>query len=283
VTGRDHLGTSDRNDRKDIMLNRRLTIGTFALLGALAPFTASAQSDEAQFTIRVENVSTAKTLRLSNGSTAPAPTAPVLWALTDGANPLFSDGEPDRGQGLEQLAEDGNPERLATQLAAELGASRAGAVAIPVGQKKAGPITPGLAYQFTVTATRGQHITLAMMFGQSNDLFYAPGAKAIALFDRRGRPRTADITSELVLWDAGTEVNEEPGLGPNQAPRQGAPDTGPAENGAVRRARDRYTYPAVRRVLKVTIAPATGPKSSQATRTRSLEPCATTPALRALR
>ena len=30
----------------------------------------------------------------------------------------------------------------------------------------------------------------------------------------------------VALWDAGTEKNEVPGVGPNQAPRQAAPNTG---------------------------------------------------------
>ncbi len=94
-----------------------------------------------------------------------------------------------------------------------------------------------------------------MMFGQSNDLFYAPGDKAIALFDDAGRPITADITSQLYLWDAGTEVNEEPGLGAAQAPRQSAPNTGRAENGVVRLARDSFKYPATRDVVRVTVKP----------------------------
>jgi hypothetical protein len=56
----------------------------------------------------------------------------------------------------------------------------------------------------------------------------------IALFDANGKPIRGDVTSQILLWDAGTEVNEEPGLGPNQAALQPAPNTGPAEHGVVR-------------------------------------------------
>ncbi len=125
-----------------------------------------------------------------------------------------------------------------------------------MGDKEAGPILPGKAYEFTVKAAPGQRLTLAMMFGQSNDLFYAPGAKAIALYDAKGQPLTQDVTQQLVLWDAGTEVNEEPGLGPNQAPRQAGPNTGPTENAVVRQVKDGFTYPATRDVVRVTIAAA---------------------------
>jgi hypothetical protein len=43
----------------------------------------------------------------------------------------------------------------------------------------------------------------------------------------------------LSLWDVGPEMNEAPGVGPNQAPRQTAPNTGPADpNNKVRRYSD---------------------------------------------
>ena len=95
-----------------------------ALIAAsLAPAALLAQygsGREVTFTIRVENVSTPKTLKLSNGTTAPAPTAPLLWTITDEGNPLFTAGTPDRGQGLERLAEDGNPGVLADYISAKM-------------------------------------------------------------------------------------------------------------------------------------------------------------------
>ena len=42
----------------------------------------------------------------------------------------------------------------------------------------------------------------------------------------------------MILWDAGTEASQEPGIGPDQGPRQKAPNTGLAEKGAVRNAKD---------------------------------------------
>jgi hypothetical protein len=213
---------------------------------------------EVQFTIRVENVSTPNTLKLSNGKTAPAPTAPLLWTITDDGNPLFTPGAVDRGQGLERLAEDGNPGVLTDYITQSLkSVQRNGVVTTPIGDATAGPTTPGKAYEFTVAASPGQRLTLAFMFGQSNDLFYAPGAKGIELFDAKGQPRTADATSQLQLWDVGTEVNEEPGLGANQAPRQPAPNTGTAERKPIQLVHDRFTYPAAKDVVKVTIRPTT--------------------------
>ena len=228
-----------------------------AALLAPAPLLAQyAAGREVQFTVRVENVSTPMTLKLSNGTTAPAPTAPILWTITDAGNPLFVSGTKDRGNGLEQLAEDGNPGVLADFIKANLkSVAYSGVVTMPVGESKPGPILPGKAYEFSFPAAPGQRLTLAMMFGQSNDLFYAPGAQAIALFDKKGMPLSLDVTKSLQLWDTGTEVNEEPGLGANQAPRQAGPNTGPAENGVVRPVRDRYRYPLVTDVIRVTIKP----------------------------
>jgi hypothetical protein len=210
---------------------------------------------EVTFTVRVENVSTASTLKLSNGSTAPAPTAPLLWTITDAGNPIFTAGVRDAKHGLQQLAEDGNPGVLADYIAQNMkSVLRSGVVAVPMGDEKAGPITPGKAYEFTVAAAPGQRLSLAFMFGQSNDLFYGSGAKGIALFDAKGKPLTTDVTSQLSLWDAGTEVNEEPGFGPNQAPRQAAPGAGTKERMAIAAVRDKFSYPKTSDVIRVTVA-----------------------------
>jgi hypothetical protein len=209
---------------------------------------------EVKFTVRIENVSTPQTLKLSNGTTAPAPTAPLLWTLTDEGNPIFTPGRFDAGHGLERLAEDGNPGVLADYIVANMkSVLRSGIVTVPVGEKDAGPILPGKSYEFTVSASPGQRLSLAFMFGQSNDLFYSPGSNAIALFDAKGMPLSADVTSQLQLWDAGTEVNEEPGLGPNQAARQPAPNTGPSEHKQIALVQDAFRYPKTADVIRVTV------------------------------
>lgn len=212
---------------------------------------------EVTFTVRVENVSTGSLLKLSNGSTAPAPTAPLLWTITDAGNPIFTAGVRDAKHGLQQLAEDGNPGVLADFISQHMkSVLRSGVVAIPMGDKSAGPITPGKSYDFTVAAAPGQRLSLAFMFGQSNDLFYGSSAKGIALFDAKGKPLSVDVTSQLALWDAGTEVNEEPGLGPNQAPRQPAPGAGTKEHMAIAAVHDKFSYPKITDVIRVTIAAA---------------------------
>ena len=219
--------------------------------------SAAAQSAPGgtSFTVRVENVSRGEVLALSNGKTAPFVAAPTFWAVhTGAANPIFTGGQPESSNGLERLAETGNPEGLVKYLSATTGVAAVGAIARPVGATSDGPLTPGQAYEFVVTAEPGQMLSLAWMFGQSNDLFYS-NARPIPLFDAAGKPVGGDLTSQVTLWDAGTEVNEEPGLGPNQAPRQAEEDAGTAERQAIAGVRDQWSYPRTGDVLRLSVTP----------------------------
>jgi hypothetical protein len=95
-----------------------------------------------------------------------------------------------------------------------------------------------------------------LMFGQSNDLFFAPGEGGIPLFTRSGNPVNGVFTGSVGLWDAGTEVNQEPFVGADQAPRQAEPNTGESEGGLVQPiilVNDGFDYPAVLSSLRVTI------------------------------
>ena len=144
---------------------------------------------------------------------------------------------------------------MAADLDGRTGIESSGAFAIPEGQSSAGVILPGQAYVFTVSAEPGDMLSLATMFVQSNDLLYAPDEAGIDLFSSTGSPVSGNVTAQLLLWDAGTEVNEEPGVGLNQAPRQSGPNTGADENGLVRSVDDGYSYPDVASVILVTITP----------------------------
>jgi hypothetical protein len=209
-----------------------------------------------RFTIRVENISQGEALKLSNGTAAPFVSAPVLWVIHTGStNPIFTGGRRDSGEGLELLAETGDPSKLVQSLAGKASVVRVSAAARPVGASAEGPITPGQNYEFQITARPGQLLSTAWMFGQSNDLFYS-NDRPIALFSATGRPVSAEMTSQLSLWDAGTEVNEEPGLGPNQGPRQATPDAGETESQGIAHVRDRYVYPRIGDVLRLSITPA---------------------------
>ena len=126
----------------------------------------------------------------------------------------------------------------------------------PDGAGEAGPIMPGQSYSFSFDAAPGSFFSFATMFGESNDLFYAPADTGIALWDSEGNMRSGDVTGEVWLWDAGTELNEEPFVGPNQAPRQAGPNTGEADTlaGVTLCCVDGFDYPAVSEVISVTLA-----------------------------
>ena len=177
------------------------------------------------FEVRVENVSTPETLATMKGRVA-VPLSPGVFVVHRSLNPLFVPAGM-ASPGLERLAEDGDPALLAKALGA-----RAGVFATPLGQAAPAPIFPGQAYVFRVSAEPGDRLSLATMFVQSNDWFYAPGPKGIPLF-MDGKPIAGDVTRYLRLWDAGTEVNEPAGEGMHQAPRQKAKNAGPDEMGVV--------------------------------------------------
>lgn len=129
---------------------------------------------------------------------------------------------------------------------------------------------PGESASFTFTAPpstlpplggSGMHLNVATMFVQSNDLFYTFSPEGLDLFDENGNPVSGDVTSQPVLYDAGTEVDEEPGVGPTQKPRQGptAVDVGPDEDEVLNlidnAPTNDFTYPPTDQVIRVTVTP----------------------------
>lgn len=210
-------------------------LAALALAGLGAAMPALAGSPAQRLAVLIENVSTGETLRLPSGATTNVPVAPGVYAVVSRGKVLFQDGGSAGDTGLETLAEDGNPEPLIESLRKTTGV------------RAVGMFVPG--QPFEIEAAPGDRLVFAAMFVQSNDLFYAPGPEGIALSDARG-----DVTAQIRLWDAGTEVNQAPGAGSDQAPRQKAPNSGAAENGVVRLVNDGFSYPPVGRVLKATIA-----------------------------
>jgi hypothetical protein len=193
----------------------------------------------------------------SDGITYPA--SPGAWVVHgEGTMPLFTEGAADYGDGIEHIAEDGNPMVLAENLSSLEGQLSSAIFNMPVGSDMPGPITPGAMYQFSFEAQPGQYLSFVTMLAATNDVFFGPGDTGIALFDADGVPLNGDITSEILLWDVGSEANEEPGIGPNTVTNQLAPDTGEAGEAEVQLLSDvgdGYSYPAVNEVLKVTISP----------------------------
>ncbi|MGI9529770.1 MAG: spondin domain-containing protein, partial [Acidimicrobiia bacterium] len=105
-------------------------------------------------------------------------------------------------------------------------ARNVGAFTTPVGGEDPAPALPGEAYEWTFEAAPGERLSFATMFVQSNDWFIGTPADGLPLFSDDGAPMTGDISANLYVWDGGTEVDQEPGVGEDQAPRQSGPDTG---------------------------------------------------------
>jgi plastocyanin len=218
-------------------------------------------AEAATFTVRVENVSTEETLSVPDGESQPVPLSPGAYAVFADGNPMFDPGEPAIDNGLEEIAEDGDPSVMARTLQGVEGVSSVGAFDTPVDAEEPSPIGPGGAYEFTVEAGPDQALALATMFVPSNDLFFSPGEDGVALFEG-GEPVSGDVTDQLRLRDAGTEANEQPGAGENQVQRQDEPGAGPDESAVVRpisEVEDGFTYPEVSEVVAVTVTPETAP------------------------
>ena len=169
------------------------------------------------FVVNITNSSSATELE--------TPLAPGVYVVHTTMDTLFVDGAADRGEGLEALAEDGEPSDLAASLGSQSTVAATGTFANPDAAAEAGLALPGQSYSFSFDAVPGDYLSFATMFVQSNDWFYAPAPSGINLFDG-DVPLDGDISELVFLWDAGTEIDETPGEGPNQAPRQDGPNTG---------------------------------------------------------
>jgi len=267
-------GPNETDETGRIELTRRSALGSIAAIG-VAGTTAGLGAARggrpgATYTVRVANVASLN--QYPDAPSLPESTGGAVWitpgayAVYRGENPIFTRNQP-ASSGLEAVAEAGRPggttenDSLVTELENADNVASAGAwtpadtVADPndpLGEVPgAPPIAPGGAFEFDITAERGQKLAFATMFVPSNDVFFAPGAGGINLSGIRG---SETVTDDVALWDAGTEPSEDPAAGsPNQAPRQGLefgnPDKGTDEDGVVRQLRptdqvgDGYSYP----------------------------------------
>ncbi len=303
------MNGGNANDTPDSNSNVRLAADTFSNLPAVSDVVRVTvrHLDGTTFRAIIENVSTEGTLVHSSGGSSAVPLTPPFWVVHTAAAPLFTNGQSDRGDGLELLAETGSPAALAAAIGARTGltspiapgafavhnvdsvlfgsgvavlengleslaedgspaalgsalesvhgVSASGVFTNPVGSDSAAPAFPGDSYSFEIEAVAGDRLSLASMLVQSNDLFYAPSGTGIELFDESGSPISGDVTSQFLLWDAGTEVNQIPGVGADQAPRQSGPNTGESEMGVVMQVDDGNMYPDVDLIIRVTITP----------------------------
>lgn len=223
------------------------------------PAAAQHKTEEGtKFTMRIENISNPDGQTAKDGTKWPFALSPGLWVLHDREVRLFREGNP-AVHPLEAQAETGNPGEFIEYLDArghkgQHGEMLHGVFNTPVGGSQPAPILPGGAYEFSFTAKPGMRLSVLTMFGQSNDWFYGPKRQGIDLFVN-GKPLSGDITGEFMLFDAGTEVDEEPGVGPNQGARQKDINAGTPENGKVHPAKNSAFFTRNGELFKVTITP----------------------------
>ncbi len=173
----------------------------------------------AEFFVRIENIST--------DSVLPTTISPGVWVEHEtGSTPVFTLNFPDVGDGLVELAEDGDTTVLASNVDAAAGVAQSGT------WDEA--LAPGEMVEFNLTAEAGNRLSIFTGVGRANDVFIGPAAVGVSLFTNGGEPEEErDITQFLRLYEVGSEFTQAPGQGPQQLSTQPAPNTGMVESGAV--------------------------------------------------
>jgi hypothetical protein len=129
--------------------------------------------------------------------------------------------------------------------------------------KTEGSLAPGEAYEIRFTAGVGHYLSLAAMLRESNDWFFGTEPSGIPLYNN-GTPLSGDITSYIRLWDAGTEYDEEPGVGGNTGLLQATTSAGAADpDNRVRLVGDvatlsngaAFARPPIASMIRVTLTP----------------------------
>lgn len=259
--------TDDTTDESQTTTRRSVLAGLGAGAVGLAAAPAATQALDHgtayEFTVTIENVSDGTTLQTTadgDPSEQAVPLSPGAYAVHSPDRPIFATGHQERNNGLEEVAEDGSPSRLAGSLTDRESTFDAGAFTTPVGTDGPGPLLPGNSYEFTAEALSGSprmSLSLVTMFIPSNDAFLALGGQdGIELFDDTDAPQTGNVTNVVGLWDAGTEVNQEPGVGNHQAQRQRAAGVGDVEREVVSPMVrvNGYDYPDPSDVVQITLS-----------------------------
>lgn len=174
------------------------------------------------------NTSAAGDLATSTGTTDIV-LAPGLLVFHDPGWSLFAVGAAAENTPLEPLAEDGDPTELQAALAGDPAVREVLVLSVKDDATyAAAPMHPGEHASVLASVADGENVSFIAMFGQSNDVVVATAPGGVGVLDGE------DLAAlGLGLYDVGTEVNQEPGVGSDQAPRQVAPDTGAGEGGQI--------------------------------------------------
>ena len=184
---------------------------------------------------RVESKPTLVSVTIQNGAQDGGTFQTPVWiGVHNGSFDLFDLGG-SASEALERLAEDGNTEVLSQSF----DASQAGKTQMTViSNGEIPPFGPGdtatVTFELDANDPKDRYLSFASMVIPSNDAFVGNSdPKAYPIFDGEGNLLSDQfIISDLRVYDAGTEVNDE--IPENTAfLAQSAPNTGTAENGVV--------------------------------------------------
>lgn len=217
-----------------------------------------------RFTVTLRNASSNTTLQAGALPDRTVPLSAGVWAVYDDDDEWLFRVNNASNISTERLAEEGMPDEKHNELSGLSWIDDNGKFSAPGGADNASTIGIGESITFTFEADPGDKLQIMTMFGQSNDWFYAFDDDGLELFDSDDDPIDGNITSEVVLYDAGTEVDETPGLGTTQKPDHlNSINVGPADAvNEIRNAMTRHTsllIPAINAVIEVTITSVDAP------------------------
>jgi len=178
------------------------------------------------------------------------PLSPILVVVYNGIdNPIYKNGELDRGQGLKAIAQQGNADTLAAYLKGKPGIKAVYVLPAPT----TNVLLPQIAGQSggivsqQLTVSKGDRLAIATMYGFSNDWFFASTDNGV------DPTQKGDISSSVALFDDGTAINQFPGAGVTQFNLAGTPLKISQPISAVPNPNPFTTLPAITGIIKVTL------------------------------
>jgi len=178
------------------------------------------------------------------------PVSPILVVVYNGTvNPFFKSGENDRGEGLKNIAQQGNADILASALRLKSGVKNVYVLKEPattVLLPKINGAAGGKVSQM-LSVSAGDRVAIATMYGFSNDWFFATTGNGV------DATVTGDVSASIGLFDDGTAVNQFPGAGITQFNLAGTPLSESIPIQAVPNPNAFTTLPAISNFIKVTI------------------------------
>lgn len=178
------------------------------------------------------------------------PLSPVLVVVYNGIdNPIYKTGEPDRGEGLKQLAQQGNADVLAAQLKAKPGVKAVYVLPAPstrvllpvIGNQPGGKVSQA------ISVSPGDRLAIATMYGFSNDWFFASADNGLDATIK------GDLSTSIQLYDNGTALNQFPGAGITQFNLAGTPLQESQPIAPVPNPNAFTTLPSIPNIIKVTL------------------------------